>query len=58
MRHQEVSRYQGIGVGVLKARHRGVFLNKLYVDYVPGIPMNLLSLSQIAGETQREIRYE
>ncbi len=58
MRRQSTSRYQGIGSGVLEANHYGAFLNKLYVDYIPGIPMNLLSLSQIGNDTQWRVRYE
>ncbi len=57
-RRPEIFKYPGIGSGVLEARHHGVFLNKLYVDYLPQIPMNLLSLSQISKETQWEVRYE
>jgi hypothetical protein len=58
MRRQNPATFQGIGSGVLEAKHYAAFLNKLYVDYIPGIPMNLLSLSQISTETQWQVRYE
>ena len=57
-RRPQPSRYQGIGSGVLESKHHGVFLNKLWIDYLPNLPMNLLSLSQITLNTQWEVRYE
>ncbi len=47
MRRQNPAQYQGIGSGLLEAKHYGIFLNKLCIDYIPEIPMNLLSLSQL-----------
>ncbi len=58
MRRQNPATYQGIGSGMLEAKHYGAFLNKLYVDYIPEIPMNLLSLSQLSKQTQWQVRYE
>ncbi len=57
-RRQQPLRYQSIGSGVLESKHHGVFVNKLWVDYLPNLPMNLLSLSQITLNTQWEVRYE
>ncbi len=47
-RREQSAKYLDIGFGVLKARHNGCFLNKLFfVDYLRGLSMNLLSLFRI-----------
>ncbi len=58
MSRQNPAQYQGICSGVLEAKHYGIFLNKLCIDYIPDIPMNLLSLSQLSRQTQWQVRYE
>jgi hypothetical protein len=51
--------YEDFGSGVLEARNIGVLLVKiLFVDCLPGLLMNLLSLSQITKQTSCKLNYK
>jgi hypothetical protein len=51
--------YEDFGSGVLEARNIGVLLVKiLFVDCLPGLVMNLFSLSRITKQASCELDYE
>ena len=59
VRRERSVKYQDIGSGVLEARNIGVLLVKiLFVDCLPGLLMNLLSLSRITKQTSCELNYK